>query len=303
MRKIICSAHVSLDGFSEGPDGGLDWLLPQDEAVEKDLGDLLASADLVLLGLDNYEEFVKVWPTKTGGIADLINRLPKIVLFRAEEELATVGGEWGTIAMITGDAETELQKLKQESGGTMVIFGCGELVRDLNAALIDEYRVLVHPVTRGAGKSVLADLTHSTPLQLAASRGYPNGSVLLTYQLLEVSDGGMPLRERGKLSEASLASRIQPAERSGTSRFVRFGTPRQTPEPDGLPGRAAPDLHSPKKGMRSAEKFTNRHRCAGHSGSSGADGLLQQQVRRRRRAQPGQCQQGRRGGPDVQDRL
>ena len=77
----------------------------------------------------------------------------------------------------------EIRKLKQQSGGKIAIIGSATLVHSLlDAGLIDEIEVLVHPLVLGKGVRLFADGYHS-PMKLTDSKILSNGVVYLSYQI------------------------------------------------------------------------------------------------------------------------
>ena len=55
MRKIILSAAISFDGFIEGPNGEIDWILFGENEGASDLMQLVDEIDTVLYGRVSYE--------------------------------------------------------------------------------------------------------------------------------------------------------------------------------------------------------------------------------------------------------
>jgi dihydrofolate reductase len=73
-------------------------------------------------------------------------------------------------------------QLKGQPGGDLLIYGSGELVNVLHAhGLIDEYRLMVFPVTLGEGKHLFSDGTDRRDLRLNDAKTTPTGVALLTY--------------------------------------------------------------------------------------------------------------------------
>lgn len=98
----------------------------------------------------------KSWPTQTNnefGIADKLNSVPKYVV---SSTLNHAG--WNNSTLIKTGVTAEITHLKQQSGGHIAITGSATLVQSLmQADLIDEYRLLVHPVVVGTGKRLFKD--------------------------------------------------------------------------------------------------------------------------------------------------
>lgn len=85
--------------------------------------------------------------------------------------------------MISENVAQEIERLKRESGGDLIIFGSGTLVQSLmDAGVIDEYRILVQPIMIGTGKRFYREDMPPTALKLASSRTMPLGVNLLCYE-------------------------------------------------------------------------------------------------------------------------
>jgi dihydrofolate reductase len=61
--------------------------------------------------------------------------------------------EWNNSTIVKGNVAGEITKLKQQPGRDILLFGGATLVQALmEADLIDQYRLLVHPIMMGPGK-------------------------------------------------------------------------------------------------------------------------------------------------------
>jgi dihydrofolate reductase len=188
MRKIIVSEFVSLDGVVEDPGGsekskhgGWTWGYWNDEIGKFKLDEILATGAL-LLGRVTYQGFAAAWPSMKDeqGFADRMNNLPKHVVSTTLERL-----DWNNSRQIKGNIAEEVSKLKQQPGQDILIFGSGELVRELmQRDLIDEYRLLVYPVVLGGGKHLFGDEINKT-LKLVETKPFSSGVVLLRYHRAE----------------------------------------------------------------------------------------------------------------------
>ncbi len=188
LRKIIVSEFVSLDGVVEDPGGsekskhgGWTWGYWNDEIGKFKLDEILATSAL-LLGRVTYQGFAAAWPSMKdeNGFADRMNNLPKHVVSTTLEKL-----DWNNSRQIKGNIAEEILKMKQQPGQDILIFGSGELVRELmRHDLIDEYRLLVYPVVLGGGKRLFGDEINKT-VKLAETKPFSSGVVLLRYQRAE----------------------------------------------------------------------------------------------------------------------
>jgi dihydrofolate reductase len=82
-----------------------------------------------------------------------------------------------------GDVAEEVQKLKQQAGQNVLIYGSGELVNTLmQHHLIDTYRVMVYPLGLGIGKRLFTSGGEKIRLTLTSAETTSMGVVVLTYQ-------------------------------------------------------------------------------------------------------------------------
>ncbi|MGH8079059.1 MAG: dihydrofolate reductase family protein [Lysobacter sp.] len=188
MRKIIAALQVSLDGYIEGPHGELDWI----DSWEDRFG-LLDRVDTFVLGGAMYPGYEAYWsaiqadPT---GVLPFVGRpalryeidyariaasTPHVVLSRT---LSSVG--WPHTRIVREvDA---LRRLKDEAGRDIHAVGGGAFVVSLlNAGLVDELCLVVHPVLLGAGKPLFQGLSARHSLRLLETLQLDGGLARLTY--------------------------------------------------------------------------------------------------------------------------
>jgi dihydrofolate reductase len=186
MRKVVSTEYVTLDGVMEDPGGaektahgGWSFKFWNDEAAKYKFNELFASGAL-LLGRVTYEGFAKAWPSMKdeAGFADRMNSLPKYVVSATLKEAA-----WNNSSIIKANIPEEVFRLKQQTGQDILICGSGELVHTLRQHdLVDEYRLMIHPVVLGGGKRLFRDGSGLTALRLVDTRTFSTGIILLTYQ-------------------------------------------------------------------------------------------------------------------------
>ena len=182
MRKVIASELVSLDGVVESPEK---WHLPYfNDQMGEAIGAAMAASDTMLLGRVTYEEFAAFWPSQEASdedreTTDYMNNTPKVVASKTLEEPLT----WNNSTLIKGDVAEEITKLKGQRGMDISITGSPTLVRSLLADdLLDELRLLVHPIVVGSGKRLFEDGSDQKALQLVDSKTFSTGVLYLTYQ-------------------------------------------------------------------------------------------------------------------------
>jgi dihydrofolate reductase len=176
MRKIIASVYVSLDGVMENPA----WTMPfwNTELAEYAHNQLFAS-DALLLGRVTYEGFAQAWPGMTDeqGFADRMNALPKFVVSATLTESA-----WNA-TFIPKNVAGEVLRLKQQPGQDLLIYGSAGLVQTLMPHdLIDEYQLWLNPVVVGSGKRLFSGHSPAINVELADSKTFSTGVVLLKYR-------------------------------------------------------------------------------------------------------------------------
>lgn len=191
MRKVILAMQMTLDGLIEGPRGELDWAAKEDAETWGDHFDLMRSADTLLLGRVMYPAFERYWraaPTNPSSTkneieyARLADTVQKIVFSRALEKV-----EWKNTRIIKDHIAEEIQKLKQQPGGNMVLLGGAGLASTfVNLGLIDEYHLIVNPLVLGGGKRLFKDVKERHQLKLISTKTLSSGKVVLHYGKDEV---------------------------------------------------------------------------------------------------------------------
>ena len=180
MRQVVLQMGVTLDGYVAGPDGDGDWGLPaEDPEVRAWKVASLRQVGTHIMGRVTYEQMAAYWPTSTGDYAAFMNDLPKVVFSKT---LPTAG--WATCRIARGDLTEEIAALKSEPGGEIFAHGGAAFVQALSRlGLIDEYRLVIHPVALGNGLPLFSDLAKPLRLDLAEAKNFPGGTVIHVYRL------------------------------------------------------------------------------------------------------------------------
>lgn len=173
MRKVTFGGANSLDNFIARADGGMDWLLWDDE-VSAVIATFWANVDTVVMGRKTYE-----FAAKSGGGGD--NPYPGIKTYVCSRTMAAVPTD---NVEVVGDAVELLKQLKAQPGKDICVMGGGQLGASLlSAGLIDEVGVNIHPVLLGSGVPLFPGLTRQVDLELVESKVFKTGCVALTYRV------------------------------------------------------------------------------------------------------------------------
>ncbi len=141
----------------------------------------MAASDGSLLGRVTYEHLAAFWPNQPGGtpMVDYINSVRKHVVAETLEEPL----EWINSTLIKGNVAEAVVKLKRQPGKDITILGSGALVRSLlRDGLLDELRLMVHPVVVGNGKRLFENVGDQKALEVVDSKTFGTGVLYLTYQ-------------------------------------------------------------------------------------------------------------------------
>jgi dihydrofolate reductase len=190
LRPFIAAMQVTLDGYSRDQEGNADWVDSWADGLE-----LLPRVDAFVLGAGMFPDYETFWgavrddPT---AMAEWMGREP----YPREIEYARVAAEtphlvlsrtlenatWPT-ALIVHDLE-ELRAFKAQPGGPVYVVGGPGLVRSLiDERLLDELRLIVHPIAVGAGAGLFDGIARRQDLELVNSQRTPAGRLKLTYRL------------------------------------------------------------------------------------------------------------------------
>ena len=175
MRTLILKMDISLDGYVGTTDGDVQWAIDDfgDPALQEWMLAGLWDAGTHLMGRGAYDDMAPYWPASTDIYAQPMNEIPKVVFSSTLTEPA-----WPDTRVVSGDLATEIAALKAEDGKPILLHGGASLARAVSdLGLIDEYRLLVHPVALGEGLPLFGDRIR---LKLKESRTFQGGIVVST---------------------------------------------------------------------------------------------------------------------------
>jgi len=183
VGKLIYTMNVSLDGFTETPDRGLGWSIVDDE-VHSWFNDELRTIDASLYGRRLYEVMAAYWPTgetdpdateTTREFARIWNATPRFVFSTTLDDV-----QWNS-RLVRGDVGEALARIRDEFDGDLEVGGPTLAAEFIKRNLVDEYRLVVHPVVLGAGRPYFPPLDEPIRLRLLETRTFASGVQYLSY--------------------------------------------------------------------------------------------------------------------------
>ena len=212
MRKLTLKMSMSIDGFVGGPNGEIDWIFNSaDEEVTAWLLEMLWETGVHVMGSRTFQDMAAYWPYSTEPLAAPMNEIPKITFSRTRAAAATKSGRtttalndanrvkpvdrhtgspatakdvesWNNAIVAGDDLAAEIALLKQQPGKDILAHGGVSFARSLvELDLIDEYRLLVHPVAIGKGQSIFSDVSAPRSFTLVDVKAFGSGAVAHTY--------------------------------------------------------------------------------------------------------------------------
>lgn len=182
MAKVISTLFISADGVAEiDPD----WHFPYfDENMGRAVGEDYDTADVMLIGRETYDSFAGAWPDReaAGGedavFAKQLGDMRKVVVSRQQLEFT-----WRNSELIKGDLLDAVTALKADAGSKGILIpGSISVVQQLLAAgLVDELRLLVHPVAARKGRRLFDDGDTPYHFRVTATEAFPTGVIRVIY--------------------------------------------------------------------------------------------------------------------------
>ena len=171
-----------------GPNGELVWLASDvDDEFWTDVNDLLSTVDTGLFGRVTYQNFEQYWPAVPGNPASpkhevdfsrWIEAAPKYVASQTLSNLA-----WKNSIVLGSDLAHKVSRIKSQPGKNVLLFGsCNLASQLLDADLIDEVQLRIHPIILGVGRAAFQSGLKGHRLRLVQSKTFATGVVRLHYQ-------------------------------------------------------------------------------------------------------------------------
>ena len=176
---------MTIDGFVAGPNGELDWMTFGDDGdMWEQVTALTDSSDTILMGRKMTDGFVYYWASVLDNpespeysFAKKMIDTPKVVFSKTVKE-----SKWVNTTLANGDLVEEIEKLKQQDGKDIIVYGGATFVSNLvKENLIDEYYLFVNPVAIGKGMTIFGKLEEKLPLKLIKAKAFDCGETMLNY--------------------------------------------------------------------------------------------------------------------------
>jgi len=182
MATITASLFSALDGVVDPMVGN--WHFPY---FNEEMGEAVAEthdADVMLFGRVTYDSFAGAWPERetAGGddavFAKRIGDVRKVVVSHQPLEFT-----WRNSEQLKGDLVDGVTALKNDPAiEKIAISGCVSIVRQLlDADLLDELHLFVHPATAGSGLRLFDDGQPARPMKLVSAQPFATGVLHLVY--------------------------------------------------------------------------------------------------------------------------
>ncbi|MDO3412241.1 dihydrofolate reductase family protein [Saccharibacillus sp. CPCC 101409] len=188
MRKLVLFLHSSLDGFVEGPGGEMDigWAA-YDADLESQAQEILSTADTVVWGRGTYQMMHGYWPSVLSDPtasqherdhAQWIDKASKVVFSTTLDKV-----EWNNSRLVKENVAEEIENLKRQEGGDIVILGSPRFAHYLmQLGVIDEYKITVSPVLIGSGLPLFQGIQERINLKLIENKTFDSGAIVLIYR-------------------------------------------------------------------------------------------------------------------------
>jgi dihydrofolate reductase len=179
MRKVIAAFNMTLDGVCDHTTG------IADEELHNHYADLIDNGDVILYGRTTFQlmQFWQDLAKKPSGeksmddFATSLNRIPKIVFSHTIKETG-----WDSATFSQKSLEDEVQELKKQQGGDILVGSRSLIVQLLNSNLIDELQICIHPVIEGKGLKLFDRISDRIMLELSNTKVFNSGVTLFFYK-------------------------------------------------------------------------------------------------------------------------
>lgn len=187
MRKVIVLSFVSMDGVMQAPggpeedrSGGFEyggWIAPfSDEILGTAIRTQMNLPFDLLLGRKTFEIWAPYWPKH----AEIWPGVMSATKYVASNTMTA--HEWERSVFLGGDVPEKINKIKEQPGSDLHVYGSANLVQTLmKHDLVDEFWLKIYPITLGPGKRLFADGAIPAAFKVTESTITPSGVIVVNY--------------------------------------------------------------------------------------------------------------------------
>jgi len=180
MRKLIVTEWVSLDGIFDASSMNKWWMPFDSVSRQQYIQDTINNCEIMLYGRTTYEMLYPYWSSfknNEQGVADKLNNCKKYVVSSKLKK-----APWGDTTILGKNFVKEIEKVKQENGGYILVQGSSTLLKPLlEAGLVDELKLLINPALAGSGERPFRE-DINCELELLQFQQFEKNVVLLSYK-------------------------------------------------------------------------------------------------------------------------
>ncbi|HTF05485.1 MAG TPA: dihydrofolate reductase family protein [Bacteroidia bacterium] len=181
MRKLKLQVQMTLDGFISGANGEMDWMtFNWTDDLKAYVIQITNPVDTILLGRKLAEGFIPHWTEALKHAEEGAQKMvetPKIVFSKT-----LFKSKWERTTMANGELTDEINALKKQAGGDMIVYGGGKFVSSLiKEKLIDELHLFINPAVIGKGMPIFQEVADKQNYKLRSSKQFECGIAVLTY--------------------------------------------------------------------------------------------------------------------------
>ncbi len=182
MPAVISTLFIAADGVAEIDAG---WHFPYfDDDMGRAVGEDYDAADVMLLGRVTYDSFAGAWPDREAAdgeeaaFAAQLGDVRKVVVSRQPLTFS-----WRNSELVDGDLVAAVTALKADTGirGILVPGSLSVVQQLLAAGLVDELRLLVHPVAARSGRRLFDEGDAPYHLRTVSTQVYGSGVIRVVY--------------------------------------------------------------------------------------------------------------------------
>jgi dihydrofolate reductase len=180
MRRLFLHISVSVDGYIADDAGAIDWVSADDE-FQRHIDRMLESIGGMIFGRVAFEQLAAFWPDAGPEMSPIqvqrMHELPKYVLSSSLRHT-----DWHNSHPLGDDPAAAIIRLKRQEGRDLALFAGASATGSLLAlGVIDELRLLVHPVAARTGRRLFDEGDAPYHLTVTATQAYPTGVIRVIY--------------------------------------------------------------------------------------------------------------------------